>query len=86
MAPHSSTLAWKIPWTEEPGRLQSMGLQSRCDGARVHSILTCFQDSRGETNKTTRSIMLQVPKRKEYRAQWEKGAVMKKKIREASKM
>ena len=24
---HSSTLAWKIPWTEEPGRLQSMGLQ-----------------------------------------------------------
>ena len=24
MAPHSSTLAWKIPWTEEPGRLQSM--------------------------------------------------------------
>ena len=26
MAPHSSTLAWKIPWAEEPGRLQSMGL------------------------------------------------------------
>ena len=25
MAPHSSTLAWKIPWTEEPGRLKSMG-------------------------------------------------------------
>ena len=25
MVPHSSTLAWKIPWTEEPGRLQSMG-------------------------------------------------------------
>ena len=25
MAPHSSTLAWKLPWTEEPGRLQSMG-------------------------------------------------------------
>ena len=25
MAPHSSTLAWKIPWVEEPGRLQSMG-------------------------------------------------------------
>ena len=29
MAPHSSTLAWQIPWTEEPGRLQSMGSQSR---------------------------------------------------------
>ena len=28
MATHSSTLAWKIPWTEEPGRLQSMGSQS----------------------------------------------------------
>ena len=27
MATHSSTLAWKIPWTEEPGRLQSMGTQ-----------------------------------------------------------
>ena len=27
MAPHSSTLAWKIPWTEEPGRVQSMGSQ-----------------------------------------------------------
>ena len=26
MAPHSSTLAWKIPWTEDPGRLQSMGV------------------------------------------------------------
>jgi len=25
MAPHSSALAWKIPWMEEPGRLQSMG-------------------------------------------------------------
>ena len=29
MAPHSCTLAWKIPWMEEPGRLQSMGSQSR---------------------------------------------------------
>ena len=27
MVTHSSTLAWKIPWMEEPGRLQSMGLQ-----------------------------------------------------------
>ena len=29
MATHSSTLAWRIPWTEEPGGLQSMGSQSR---------------------------------------------------------
>ena len=28
MATHSTTLAWKISWTEEPGRLQSMGLQT----------------------------------------------------------
>ena len=27
MAIHSSTIAWKIPWTEDPGRLQSMGSQ-----------------------------------------------------------
>ena len=27
MATHSSILAWRIPWTEDPGRLQSMGLQ-----------------------------------------------------------
>ena len=27
MATHSSTLSWRIPWTEEPGRLQSMGLK-----------------------------------------------------------
>ena len=34
MAPHSSTLAWKIPWTEEPGRLQSTGsLSVRYDRA-----------------------------------------------------
>ena len=40
MATHSSVLAWRIPWTEEPGRLQSMGLQRvRHDGsdlARMH--------------------------------------------------
>ena len=29
MATHSSILAWKIPWTEEPGRLQSIGLESQ---------------------------------------------------------
>ena len=31
MATHSSTLVWKIPWTEEPGRLQSMGSQRVTD-------------------------------------------------------
>ena len=41
MAPHSSTLAWKIPWMEEPGRLQSMGsLKVRHDWATSHSLFT----------------------------------------------
>ena len=41
MAPHSSTLAWKIPWTEEPGRLQSMGpLRVRPDKATLLSVFT----------------------------------------------
>ena len=37
MAPHSSTLAWKIPWTEEPGRLQAMGGREESDTTeRLH--------------------------------------------------
>ena len=41
MAPHSSTLAWKIPWTEEPGRLQSMRLLGdRHDCATSLSLFT----------------------------------------------
>ena len=41
MATHSSTLAWKIPWMEEPGRLQSMGsLRVRHDWATSLSIFT----------------------------------------------
>ena len=42
MAPHSSTLAWKIPWTEELGRLQSMGSQrAGNDGATNTNTLKC---------------------------------------------
>ena len=41
MAPHSSTLAWKIPWTQEPGRLQSMGsLRVGHDWATSLSLFT----------------------------------------------
>ena len=36
MATHSSTLAWKIPWTEEPGRLQSMGSQESDTTEQLH--------------------------------------------------
>ena len=37
MAPHCSTLAWKIPWTEEPDRLQSMGSQRDRKSTRLNS-------------------------------------------------
>ena len=49
MAPHSSTLAWKIPWTEEPGRLQSMGLlRVRHDWATSLSLfLSCIGEGNG---------------------------------------
>ena len=41
MAPHSRTLAWKVPWMEEPGRLQSMGtLKVRHDWATSLSLFT----------------------------------------------
>ena len=36
MAPHSNTLAWKIPWMEEPGRLQSMGSLESDTTERLH--------------------------------------------------
>ena len=44
MAPHSSTFAWRIPWTEEPGRLQSMGsLESdRTERLHFHFSLSCI--------------------------------------------
>ena len=47
MAPHSNTLAWKIPWTEEPGRLQSMGLlRVRHDGATSPALFTFMHGRR----------------------------------------
>ena len=47
MAPHSSTLAWKIPWTEEPGRLQSMvSLRVGHDWATSLS-LSCIGEGNG---------------------------------------
>jgi len=47
MATHSSTLAWKIPWTEEPGRLQSMGSQRfGCNWATSLS-LSCIGEGNG---------------------------------------
>ena len=49
MAPHSSTLAWKIPWMEEPGRLQSMGSLELDTTERLHShfSLSCIGEGNG---------------------------------------
>jgi len=49
MAPHSSTLAWKIPWTEEPGRLQSMGSieSDTTERLHFHFSLSCIGEGNG---------------------------------------
>ena len=49
MAPHSSTLAWKIPWMEEPGRLQSMGSLESDTTERLHFdfSLLCIGEGNG---------------------------------------
>ena len=44
IAPHSSTLAWKIPWTEGPGGLQSMGLQRVGHGWATSLSLSCIAE------------------------------------------
>ena len=51
MAPHSSTLAWKIPWTKEPGGLQSMGL-------RLSDFTFTFHFHALEKEMATRSSVL----------------------------
>ena len=45
MASYSSTLAWKIPWMEEPGRLQSMGLLT--ERLHFHFSLSCIGEGNG---------------------------------------
>ena len=56
MAPHSSTLAWKIPWMEEPGRLQSMGVaKSR---ARLSHFTFTFHFHALEREMATHSSVL----------------------------
>ena len=51
MATHSSTLAWKIPWMEEPGRLQFMGLLESDMTERLyfHFSLSCIGEGNGNT-------------------------------------
>ena len=50
MAPHSSTLAWKIPWMEEPGSLQSMGSLLESDTTErlhFHFSPSCIGEGNG---------------------------------------
>ena len=55
MAPHSSTPAWKIPWMEEPGGLQSMGSQSR---TRLSDFPSLFHFPALEKEMATHSSVL----------------------------
>ena len=55
MATHSSTLAWKIPWTEEPGRLQSMGWGSQ---TRLSGFTFTFNFHALEKEMATHSSVL----------------------------
>ena len=48
METHSSILAWRIPWTEEPGGLHSMGLQRAGHDLVTNSLLTLFIWKRGD--------------------------------------
>ena len=60
MAPHSSTLAWKIPWMEEPGRLQSMGsLESR---TQLSDFTFTFHFHALEKEMATHSSVLENPR------------------------
>ena len=46
MATHSSSLAWRIPWTEEPGGLQSLGLQRVGHELATSFFFVCFRINR----------------------------------------
>ena len=50
MAIHSSSLAWKIPWTEEPGRLQSMGRKESDMTERLHFHFSLLCTGEGNSN------------------------------------
>ena len=52
MAPHFSTLAWKIPWTEEPGGLQSMGSRRVGHDFTFHFSLSTFMHWRRKWQPT----------------------------------
>ena len=61
MATHSSILAWRIPWTEEPGELQSMGLQrDRHDQATITKYILTMLPAKTKQKRFWRtSVLLQ---------------------------
>ena len=71
MAPHSSTLAWKIPWTEEPGGLKSMGLlgvghdwsdlANSCQQYLIWHLLHSESESRSVVSNSLRPLRLYSP-------------------------
>ena len=58
MAPHSSTHAWKIPWMEEPGRLESMGSLSQ---ARLSDFTFTFHFHALEKEMATHVLAWRIP-------------------------
>ena len=74
MATHSSTLAWRIPWTEEPGRLQSMGSQRvRHDWATsLHSFHTLSLEKEMATHSNI--LIRRIPWTEEPGGPWSMGS------------
>ena len=62
MAPHSSTLAWKIPWTEEPGRLQSMGSLRAGHEEKQHILIDIPSPTPSPLHPVSRPFISQVSK------------------------
>ena len=60
MATQSSILAWKIPWVEEPGRLQSMGSQ-RVGHDWVTSLFPSLSQSMSGVSGAVRSVLKKIP-------------------------
>ena len=61
MAPYSSILAWKIPWTEEPGRLQSMGFWcSACSSVSEDVFLMHLWREMYSTSTYSSALFLQI--------------------------
>ena len=58
MTPHSSTLAWKLPWTEKPGRLPSMGSLRVRHGTRLSDFTFAFHFPALEKEMATHSNVL----------------------------